>query len=133
MQAMKPFHLVCELRRKRNRRLEHHASLHIRWPTGCAVEAEPRLRIDDLAFAIDEIGDPKRVIAQIDRDLPSPAKAKQLTLNGPVGWVADCHRMIVKGPLWRRSSFAIRRPVLKKFSNIYKKRCLRPAAGPAVF
>jgi hypothetical protein len=92
VQAVKPLHALGKLRGKRHRRLEHHAPPHIRWSGRRAVEAEPRLRIDDLAFAIDKVSDSESVVTQINCDLPSPAKSEQLTLNRPLGRVVESHR-----------------------------------------
>ena len=68
MQALDP-------RRKfggqRHRRFEEHSAMGATRPRRSAVEPEPRRRLDQLADAIDEVGDPKLALAQVDRHFAS--------------------------------------------------------------
>jgi hypothetical protein len=70
-----------QLRVQRNGRLQNHAPLRMRRRQRAAVEAKPRDRIDELALAVDEIGDPQRPIPQEDRHFAPLVLAQQLALK----------------------------------------------------
>ena len=86
---------VDEVSGQRDGRLEYHSPQRLRGSRRAAVEAEPCSRVDELAVAIDEVGDPQRAIAEEDRDFAALAATKQLALHGMrsalIGISPQCH------------------------------------------
>ncbi|HEU5430776.1 MAG TPA: hypothetical protein VFU81_03885 [Thermomicrobiales bacterium] len=78
MQSLDPRRKVG---RKRHRGFEKHSAMGAARPRRSAVEAKPGNRLDEFAYAVDEIGDPQLAAAQVDRDLAPFASAQDLTLD----------------------------------------------------
>ena len=73
---MQALDLLGDFGRQRKRRLEQHPAASAPRQRRAAIEAKPRRRLDELTAAVDEVGNPKPPIAQIDRDLPSFAETQ---------------------------------------------------------
>jgi len=71
----------CELGGQRHGGLEDHPASRIRREWRAAVEAEPGDRVDKLSITVDEIGDPERILAQVDRHFTPLAPTQKLALN----------------------------------------------------
>ena len=77
MQRLNP---LGQLVVQRRCRFKCHAPMRLRARCSAAVEAKPRRRIDQLALAVDEIGDPQDSLAQVDRGFTPLAAAEDLAL-----------------------------------------------------
>lgn len=51
-----------------------------------AIEAKPRMDIDQHALPVDEVRDPRRAFPNVDRDLAVRAESQQLALDQPGGY-----------------------------------------------
>jgi len=70
-----------ELPGQRHCGLENHPASRMRREWRAAVEAEPGDRVDKLSITVDEIRDPERVLAQVDRHFAPLAPTQKLALN----------------------------------------------------
>jgi len=70
-----------ELAGQRHGGFEDHPAPRIRGKRRAAVEAEPCDRVDKLSITVDEIRDPERILAQVDRHLAPLTPTQKLALN----------------------------------------------------
>jgi hypothetical protein len=70
-----------ELPRQRHSGFEDHPGSRIRRKRRPAVEPEPGDRIDKLSLTVDEVRDPERILAQVDRHFAPVAATQELALN----------------------------------------------------
>jgi len=90
--SRKQFDSRGELVRQRYARFKNHSMARLCCRQRGTVESEPRYGIDEFTFAVDEVRDPQRAIAQKDRHLAPLSQPQELTLNGAWRPVTDIHR-----------------------------------------